>query len=143
MTMRKLKSVDGIPARKGESVQDVIDRRDWGDNGPFYGRIDYLRAKLDDPEFCAGWKQGTRSEEEYAVGAAERFKFLMAAQEVLGLVFTCIRKGDTEKARKYIAVFNEKLKIPYTLDETGNVVVLPIPGGASELSWNIGPNLPT
>ena len=141
--MRTLHSVGDTLARPGESVQDVIDRREWGENGPFYGRVEFLVKRLEDPSFCAKWTKGGQSDEEYALGAPERLKFLMAAQEVLGLVLDNIRKGDLVKAQKYIDVFNEKLKLPYTMvtDEGKTTVALAIPGSLG-LSWKLGPNLP-
>lgn len=141
--MRVLHSVGDTLARPGESVQDVVDRREWGENGPFYGRVEYLVKKLEDPEFCAKWSKGEQSDEEYALDAPERLKFLMASQDVLGLVFDNIRKGDLVKAQKYIDVFKEKLKLPYTMTtvEGKTTIALSIPASKG-ITWKLGPNLP-
>lgn len=139
--MRKLHSVGDTLARPGESVQDVRDRTIWGDNGPFYGRIQYLTQKLADPEFTSSWNKGKQSQEQLAAGAAERLKFITAAQAVLGLVFDRLRTGDVSKARGYINVFKEKLNLPFELNEDATEIYLPIPGYEGGLKWPVGPNL--
>lgn len=137
--MRTLHSVGNTRARPGETVQDVIDRREWGESGPFYGRIEYLVRKLNDPMFIAGWAKGDQTEEMLAAGAPERFKFLVAAQTVLNLTFETIRAGNLEKAHKQIDLFQTRLKVPFTLDAEGTSIRLPIPGSEG-IEWKVGPN---
>lgn len=140
--MRRLHSVGDTLARPGESIQDVLNRREWGESGPFFGRAEFIVAKLADPEFLSGWSDSPRPDEIRITGSSERLKFVMAAEAVLGLVFDNIREGNVAKARRYIEVFNNVLKIPYVLNEDATEIHLPIPGYEGGLKWPVGPNLP-
>lgn len=118
--MRTVHSVDGVLARPGESVQNVLDRQKYGEDGAFFGAIALVNDLIAKD---MARKPGTLMNPE----------LLFESQRLMGGILEKFSKKDFDGIRKDIETFS-KVGFNVGISDDNNVLYLK-DLGVERISW--------